>query len=43
MKAASWKFVFSGKCDVARVKASPLFELARVLSNLVSRRRGVGE
>jgi hypothetical protein len=31
MKAESWEFVFSEKCDVVRVKDSPLFELTRVL------------
>jgi len=31
MKADSWEFVFSEKCDVVRVKDSLLFELPRLL------------
>jgi len=34
MKADSWEFVFSEKCDVVRVKDSLLFELRCVLVRL---------
>ena len=45
MKADSWEFVFSEKCDVVRVKDSLLFELPRLLvrSDRVARNRLVSQ